>query len=94
MDGLIQALLVAIERGAGQHTNRSGTHARLIGQDIAKQIAGDDHVKLAGVAHQLHRAIVDIHMAERDLRIFGMGFNHHIAPQLRGFEHIGLVHRA
>ena len=80
VDRLVQPLARAIERGGGQHADRPGAHARLIRQDIAEQIAGDDHVELAGVAHQLHRGIVDIHVAQRDFGIFGRNLGHHIAP--------------
>ena len=45
-------------------------------------------------AHHLHRRIVDIHMIERDVRIFRRHLDHHVAPQLAGFQHIGLVDAA
>ena len=46
-----------------------GAHARLVGQDVAEQIARHDDVELAGIAHHLHRGVVDIHVRQRDVGI-------------------------
>ena len=89
-----QARPPARQRGGGKHPDRSGAHARLVGQDVAEQIAGDDHVELAGIAHQLHRGVVDVHVGQFDIVVIARHFVDDVAPQLRGFEHIGLVDRA
>ena len=46
-----------------------------------------------GLTHQLHRRVVGIHVGQRDIGIVDADFGHHVAPQLRRFEHIGLVDR-
>ena len=94
MDRLVQALLAGVEGGRGEHADRAGAHRGLVRQYVAEHVAGDDDVELAGVADQLHRGVVDIHVAERDVGIFGGDLDHHVAPELRGFEDIGLVDRA
>ena len=50
---LIQAELAVpgasrAQAGRGQHAHRPGQHRRLIGQDVAKHILGDDHIELRG----------------------------------------------
>ena len=49
------------------------------------------YLNRARMAHQLHRGIIDIHVAEVHIGIIARHLDHHIAPQLRSFEHIGLV---
>ncbi len=81
--------------GRWQHPQRSGQHRGTIGQDITEQVVGQDHVKLLGRTHQLHRAIIGIHMAQLDIGILSqMHFRDHVAPQNAAFHHIGLLHGA
>ena len=82
------------ERGGGQHAERAGQHRRAVGQDVAEQIVGDDHVELLRVAHQLHRAVVGIHVVQFDALAFGlMQLGHRLAPQHAGMHDIGLLDR-
>jgi hypothetical protein len=47
---------------------------RQVAQDVAEQVGRDDHVEAARVACELHRAVVDDHVAESDVRILGRYF--------------------
>ena len=38
--------------------------AAVVGQHVAEQVVGDDDVELGRRAHQLHRAVVGVHVAE------------------------------
>ena len=54
----------------GNQTDRSCERRRFVAQNVSKQIAGEDHVKLRGPQQDLHRGIVHIKMIERDAGIF------------------------
>src|SRR3546814_2612530 len=55
VDGLIQPLLAFAERSRCKQPDRPDAHRRLIGQYVAKEVAGDDDVELARIADKLHR---------------------------------------
>ncbi len=93
-DGSYRPLFLLVQRGRRQHADRTGQHRGLIGQDVAEHVAGDHHVELLGRLDQLHRGIVDQHVAKLDIRVILAHLDHHIAPQLGAFEHVHLVHRA
>ena len=90
--GFIQPESAAGQRGRGQHADRAGQHGRQIRQNIAKQIGRDDHIKLFGLAHQLHRGIIDIQMPQFNAGIIRRDAADGLAPELGGLQHIGLVH--
>jgi len=100
VDGLVQRFGAAIgigrtQRGRGQHPQRTRQHRGTIGQDIAEQVVGDDHVELFGRAHQLHRAVVGVHVGQLDIGVvFVMHLLHDFAPQDAAFHDIGFLHRA
>ncbi|MOA30697.1 hypothetical protein D3C78_1518030 [compost metagenome] len=88
MDRLIHGLALAglgvrcAERGGRQHTERAGEHGGDVGEHVAKEIVGDDHVELLGLAHQLHAAGIGQHMFQLNvLELGGMGFGDHLVPQ-------------
>ena len=91
MNGLVQALLAVVERCRRLHTDGAGQHRRFIRQNVAKHVAGNHHVKLARILHQLHRRIVDVHARERYVGVFGRDLGSDLFPQLHGFEHVGLI---
>jgi hypothetical protein len=47
---------------AGGHTEASLQAGGEVGDDVAEHIVGDDHIKLARVAHHLHAERIDIHV--------------------------------
>ena len=52
------------ERGRRQHAERAGEHRGDVGEHVAEQIVGDDHVELLRIAHELHAAGVGQHVLE------------------------------
>ncbi|GAF25471.1 FOG: EAL domain [Moorella thermoacetica Y72] len=79
------------DAGRGQHANGTRQDGSLITQDIAKGILGHNYVKLGRAAHQLHGAVVDIHVLHRYLGELAFDILHRIPPQARGGEDVGLV---
>ena len=64
-----------------------------VGQDVAEQVGGDDHVELVRVHHQLHAGVVDDHLLGRDLGVLRRDLARHLEEQARGGLHdVGLVH--
>ena len=57
------------ERRRGQHPEDPGQHRRLVGEDVAEEVLGDDDVEVGRSADQQHRARVHELMVERDVRV-------------------------
>ena len=94
MHGFEQARAIATEGRRGKHSNRPREHRCLIAQDVAKQVARQQHIELARVAHQLHRRIVDIHVAHFHIAITRRHRVNAVAPKLAHIQNIGFIHRA
>ena len=47
---------------------------------------------MAGVAHELHGAVIHIHVIQLHLRVFRGDADHRLPPQAGGFEHVRLIH--
>ena len=92
MHGLKQARTIATEGGGGQHSNRPRKHRSLIAEDVAKQVARQQHVELAGVTHQLHRRIVHVHVADIHLAITRRHRINAVPPKLAHIQNIGFIH--
>ena len=61
MDGLVDAVALALaigrsgEGSTGKEAERAGDHGGLVGDDVAEQVAGDNHtVESTGVLHHEH----------------------------------------
>ena len=52
----------------GSNPSEPGQHRGLIGQDVAKHVLGDEHVKVARPADQMHGGGIHQHMVERHVR--------------------------
>ena len=91
MAGLVQALVPVVEGSRGQHADGAGEHRGFVAQDVAKQVAGNDHVEALGCLHQLHGGVVHQHVVELHIRVVLRHVGHHLFPELRGFEHVVLV---
>ena len=94
MDGLVQTPGAVTKAGGRDHADRAGDHGSFVRQDIAEHILGNDDVKLGGVLHDLHGAVVHEHLAVLHVRVLGLQPVHHGAPQTAGVQHVGLVHAA
>jgi hypothetical protein len=81
------------ERGRRQQPERTAESGGLIAQDVSEEVVREDHVEVPRVQHETQRARVDVHVLEPDVRVFATYLGDHRTPELRGFEHVGLVHR-
>ena len=82
------------ERRRRQHPERAGEHRRDVGEHVAEQVVGDDHVELLGPAHQLHAAGIGKLMLELDVLVFTrMHLLHDLVPEHAGFDDVALLHR-
>src|SRR6266545_4459509 len=75
-----------------QHAHGAGQDGGLVGQDVAEGVLGHDGVEVRRLVHERHRAVVHEHVLELHLGIVLRHARDHLAPQLRHYEHIGLVH--
>ena len=92
MDRLVQAKGALCQRSRRQHTDGAGDHRRLVRQNIAKDVGSDNHIKLVGIAHQLHSAVVHIHIGHLHLGVIRLGLFYDLTPQAGAVQHIGFVH--
>ena len=92
MAGLIQAELRIVQAGARQHSDGTGHHARLIGQNVSEHVLGQNHIKLRGILHQLHGAVVNQHVGKLHIRVVLCHLVHHRSPKAGGIQNIRLVH--
>ena len=94
MDRLEQTRSAGAQGGRGQHADRAGEHGGLVAEDVAEEVAGEDHVELLRRPHQLHRGVVHVHVAEGNIGVVGGDRLDPVAPELAHIQHIGLVDRA
>ena len=95
MDRLVHARIFRSQAGGGQHPDGAADHGSFVRQNVAEQVGGDDYVELAGISHQLHCAVIHIHVAECDIGVIRLpDAGHRFAPQAGGIEHVGLVDAA
>ncbi len=100
MNGLIQRREFAIfthstQRCRRQHTQAACQHGCKIRQQITKQVAGHNHIKLARVTHHLHGAVISQHVREFHIReFFSMHVCNHFLPQKAAFHDIAFFNRA
>ena len=91
MDRLIEPARAIAHAGGRDHADRARDLARLVGENVAEEVFCHDDVELARVAHELHRRVVDVHMAKLDVGIVLRDLCDRLAPETRGVEHVGLV---
>ncbi len=81
----------AADGGRGQHAERAGDDAGLVGEDVAEEVLGEDDVEVARDVHDVHRHGVDELVFECDVGVVLGDFSDGGAPELRDFEDVGLV---
>ena len=69
--GLVEVDLAA-DGGRGQHAERAGDDAGLVGEDVAEEVLGEDDVEVAGDVHEVHRHGVDELVLEGDVGVVGL----------------------
>src|SRR5437899_3457892 len=84
-----------MEIAGGRETESAGELCSEVADDVAEKIAGDDHVKLARIANDLHGQGVDVKVAGVDLRIFLADLLEDALPEVVGEGHgVGFVAHA
>ena len=87
MDGLEDARFARVaDGGRGEHAERADEHRGLVREDVAEEVAAHDRVELLRPSHELHRAVVDVHVGQLDRRVL---LRVHLRAQERkreGFE--------
>ena len=91
MNRLVHAKLRIGKRGRRQHAYGAGDAGSLVGQDVAKQVAGQNNVELAGVEHQLHGAVVNVEVIGLDVGILGGDTLYGFAPHTARLKNVRLV---
>ena len=79
--------------GAGRHAEAADQARHLVGQNIAEEIGGHDHIELPRVHHELHGAGIDDTIVHRDPAFIFLGdvaanFEENAGQRL---QHVGLV---
>ena len=74
--------------GRRQHADGTGEHGSFVAQDVAKHVAGDDHVEGLGRFRQLHGGVGHVHVGALDARATGAHFVMYLPD---GHQHVGLV---
>ncbi|CDI68148.1 Glutamine amidotransferases class-II [Bifidobacterium animalis subsp. animalis IM386] len=73
------------------HTAHDG--ARLVGENVAEQIVGENHVEARRIGDQVDRGRVDVRVVMLNLGVFGAHLVHDVLPHVAGVdEHVLLVH--
>ncbi len=71
VDGLEQsAACLGAQRGGRQQPQGARQHRRLVGENVAEHVFGDDHVEIARPPQQVHRGRIHQHVLEAHVRKF------------------------
>src|SRR5699024_2533933 len=66
---------------------------RQVGDDVAEEVIGDDHVEAGGVGGHEDGGRIHVQIVDGDLGVFGRDGIHRAAPQVTGVDqHVVLVH--
>ena len=70
-----------------------GYRAAEVGEDVAEEVVGDDHVVLLGRLHEVDARGVDVVVGGGDSGVVGRHLVERALPEVAGEgEHVGLVH--
>src|SRR5690606_13128118 len=65
-----------------------------VGEDVAEEVVGDDHVVAPRVVHEVDAGGVDVVVAGADVGVVGGHLVEGALPQVAGVgQHVGLVHQ-
>ena len=101
VDGLVDAVALALairnaaQGSGGEQADGAGDDGSLVGNDVAKEVAGDDDaVEGAGVLDEQHGGAVNELVLELELgELLADDVGHGLAPEAGGGKHVGLVQR-
>ena len=81
-----------VDISRGRKADTAGDGSRLIGQDVAKEVIGDDDIEATRIGHHVNRCSVNVAVVNADLRVFAPHFLDDAAPQATSEDqHIVLV---
>ncbi len=84
---------VGVDVPRSGETDASGDGAGQVGEDVAEEVVGDDHVEAARVRDQEDRRRVDVQVVYGDVGVLGCHRVHDALPHpARVHEHVRLVH--
>jgi len=93
MDRLVQPKGAVAERRRGQHTQGAGQRCRLVAEDIAEHVIGQDDIERGRAAHEVHGTGVDEDIFQFDIGVSPGDFVHGAPPQAHGGQDIRFVNR-
>ena len=76
------------------HANGATDNSSLITENIPKEIAGYNNIKLSRTNCQLHSAIIYIEIIQLHILIILSNLSYSASPQTRGSQYIGLIYRS
>src|ERR1044071_3214557 len=68
VDGFEHTGAVRAQGRGRQQADAAREHRRLVAEDVAEHVLGEDHVEMAGIGDELHRGVVDEHVLQLDVR--------------------------
>ena len=93
MDRLEHRHAIRVQVGGGSQADTAGHRTTEVGEDVAEQVVGDDHVVTLGVLHEVDAGGVDMVVRRLDLGVLGSDFVEGAFPEIaREGEDVGLVH--
>ena len=81
------------ERCGREHAERAGEHRRLVREDVAEEVLGDDDVECRRPGGEEHRRGIDKAVLQLHIGILCADLGHHLAPESTRGEDIRLVDR-
>ena len=85
---------LAADAGRGQHAERATDHGGFVGENVAEKVLGEHHIVARRSGDQLHGEGIDVAVIQLDVGILLADFGHRATPELRRFQHVGLVDRS
>ncbi len=84
-----------VDIAAGRQADSAADRRGQVGDDVAEQVVGDDHVEPARIGNHVDGGGVDVLVGHLDVGVFLPHLGHHPRPQVAGEgQHVGLVHQS
>src|SRR5699024_4369547 len=84
---------VRVDVDGGRQADAAGDGGRKVGDDVAEEVIGDNHVKSGGVGSHEDGGRIHVQVVDGDLGVLGRDGIHRAAPQVTGVDqHVVLVH--
>ncbi len=84
---------VRVDVAGCRQSDAAADRSRQVGEDVAEQVVGDDHIESSRVGHQEDGRRIHVQVADVDVRELGGDTVDGALPEAAGVhEHVGLVH--